>query len=293
MSVFGVDAILFFVKNLFASFTDSSEPNITKFTLRKLSKESELKLDNLSKEVNELEKEKIPPAWLSILSILSLFAGLIMVSAFLYRGKNDFENAYKTIGYLLYIGLILFVVGLGFLIYNKVKIKKSDSDPEVKEIVCKTDNAVKECRFELNIPETSNCMDVFFLAMKKNKNGEEVAGIFSYASYVNIELRAFLENDMFCLGANDAVVGVPLSSIKQIVKVKKRVPLVNWNKNEKLNSPKYKQFKMYFNSGYIWTRYYYEVDLDIENEEYCFFIPCFEKDNFINTIGIEVPVIEK
>ncbi len=50
---------------------------------------------------------------------------------------------------------------------------------------------------------------------------------------------------------------------------------------------------MYIDSGYIWTRYYYEVDLDIENEEYCFFIPCYEKDNFINTIGIEVPVIEK
>lgn len=212
---------------------------------------------------------------------------------FLAAGIKDFSNAFQTIGVLLYVGIGMIVIGSGICIYMRNKTKKSNSDPEVKEYVTKTVKTVKECLFELDIPETAPQMDVFCVLMKKNRKGEEVFKKLSLITFVNMEFRLFVENDLFCFGANDAVIGLPLDSIKNIAKIKKRAPIVSWNKNELFNAPKYKKYKLYSNGGIIWSRYYYKVDLDIEGEEYYFFIPCYEKDVFLKILCVDVPVIEK
>lgn len=281
------------MKNLFAAFENTTENNFSKFFIRELSNENETRLDNLSEEGNTLEKEKLPPKWLSLLFRILMYTGLFLCFVFLAAGIKDFSNAFQTIGVLLYVGIGMIVIGSGIYIYMRNKTKKSNCDPEVKEYVTKTVKTVKECLFELDIPETAPQMDVFFVLMKKNRKGEEVFKKLSLITFVNMEFRLFVENDLFCFGANDAVIGLPLDSIKNIVKIKKRAPIVSWNKNELINAPKYKEYKLYLNGSIIWSRYYYKVDLDIEGEEYYFFIPCYEKDVFLKTLCVDVPVIEK
>ena len=281
------------MKNLFAAFKNTTENNFSKFFIRELSNENETRLNDLSEEGNELKKEKLPPNWLVILAKVFIYIGLPLCLAFFVVAIRDFSGAFQNIGVLLYVGLGLLVIGFGFLAFRNSKIKKSNSDPEVKQYVTETVKTVKECLFELDIPETAPLMDVFFVVMKKNKKGEEITKKFSLITFVNMEFRLFVENDLFCFGANDAVIGLPLSSIKRIIKIKKRIPILNWNKKEQYNSDKFKQYKMYENSGIMWSRYYYKVDLDIKGEEYYFFIPCYEKDVFLKTLCVDVPVIEK
>lgn len=281
------------MKNLFAAIKNTIETNFNKFLIRELSKENETRLNDLSEEGNTLSKEKLPPKWISVFSKVLIYLGLLLSLGFFAAAIKDFARSFDTIGIFLYIGLGLIAIGVGIYIFVRNKTKKSNSDPDVKEYVAETTKTIKECLFELNIPETAAVMDVFSVLMKKNKKGEEVFSKLLAVPFVNMEFKLFLENDLFCFGANDAVIGLPINSIKQIVKIKKRTPIVNWNKNELYNSPKYKEHKMYLDGPIVWSRYYYEIDLNIENEEYCFYIPCYEKDVFLETIGIDVPVIEK
>ena len=241
------------MKNLFAAFKNTTENNFSKFFIRELSKENETRLNDLSEEGNTLSKEKLPPKWISVLSKVLIYLGLFLSFGFFAAAIKDFAGSFDTIGIFLYIGLGLIAIGVGIYIFVRNKTKKTNSDPDVKEYITETTKTIKECLFELDIPETAPQMDVFCVLMKKNRKGEEVFKKLSLITFVNMEFKLFVENDLFCFGANDAVIGLPLDSIKNIVKIKKRAPIVSWNKNELFNAPKYKEYKLYSNGGIIWS----------------------------------------
>lgn len=282
------------MKNLFGIFKKSNGNNFEKFVIRKLSDDNSKIIDNLSNEGKQLTKEKVPPQWLSYVSIFAIMIGLLFAVSILLA-KDGFVSALQTRGYFFYIGIGLFLVGLIVQIIVRVKTKKSNSDPEVEEYVLKVKKAVKECEFELEVPETAASIDILFTVLKKNKKGEEKLSQTVLVQYINQELKVFVEKDSICFADNTMVVGIPLDSVKGIKMIKKRIPLPQWNKSEPFNGPTYKQYKLYTNRRgfvFIWCKPYYEIDLDIDNESYYFLIPCYEKDSFLKVIGKEIPNIE-
>ena len=283
---------IFFMKNLFGIFKKSNDNNFEKYVIRKLSDDNSERIDNLSNEGEQLTKEKVPPQWLSNASIFAIMTGLLF-AVLMLLAKDGFVSALQTRGYFFYIGIGLFLVGLIVQIIVRVKTKKSNSDPEVEEYVSKVEKAVKECEFELEIPDTAISIDVLFTIMKKNNKGEEKLSQASLFQYINQDLKVFTEKDLFCFADNAMVVGIPLDSVKGIKMIKKRIPLLQWNKSEPFNGPNYKPYGLYTNqAGFIWCKSYYEIDLDIDNESYYFLIPCYEKDSFLKVIGKEIPNIE-
>ena len=138
------------MKNLFGIFIRSNDNNLEKFVIRKLSDDNSEIIDNLSNEGEQLTKEKVPPQWLSYVSIFAIMIGLLF-AVLILLAKDGFVSALQTRGYFFYIGIGLFLVGLIVQIIVRVKTKKSNSDPEVEEYVSKVKKAVKECEFELEI----------------------------------------------------------------------------------------------------------------------------------------------
>ncbi len=280
------------MKNLFGIFKKSNDNNFEKFVIRKLSDYNSEIIDNLSNDGEQLRKEKVPPQWLSYVSAFAIMIGLVFVVSILLA-KDGFVSALQTRGYFFYIGIGLFLVGLIVQIIVRVKTKKSNSDPEVEEYVSKVKKAVKECEFELEVPETAASIDILFAALKKNKKGEEKLSQTVLVQYINQELKVFVEKDSICFADDTMVVGIPLDSVKGIKMINKRIPLPQWNKSEPFNGPSYKPYRLYTNqSGFIWCKHYYEIDLDIDNESYYFLIPCYEKDPFLKVIGKEIPSIK-
>ena len=280
------------MKNLFGLFKKTSDNNFDQFVLRKLLDDNSTKIDNLSKEGEQLKKEKVPPQWLSYVSIFAILFGLLFAVSILLA-KDGFVNALQTRGYFFYIGVGLFVAGVVTQIIVRIKTKKSNSDPEVEKFVSMVEKTVKECEFELDIPETAVAIDVLFTIMKKNSKGEEKLSQMALIQYLNQELKVFVEKDLLCFADITMVVGIPLDSVKGIKMIKKRIPLPKWNKSEPFNGPTYKPYKLYTNqTGFIWCKPYYEIDLDIDNESYYFLIPCYEKDPFLKVVGKEIPNIE-
>ena len=280
------------MKNLFGLFKKTSDNNFDKFVLRKLSDDNSAKIDNLSNEGEQLKKEKVPPQWLSYVSIFAILIGLLFAVSILLA-KDGFVTALQTRGYFFYIGIGLFVVGLVTQIVVRIKTKKSNSDPEVEEYVSKVEKTVKECEFELEIPETAVAIDVLFTIMKKNGKGEEKLSQMALIQYLNQELKVFAENDLLCFADNVMVIGLPINSFKGIKKINKKIPLPQWNKSEPFNGPTYKPFKLYTNqTGFIWMKPYYEIDFEVDGEQYYFLLPSYEKDSFLKALGIEIPNIE-
>ena len=280
------------MKNLFGLFKKTSDNNFDQFVLRKLLDDNSTKIDNLSKEGEQLKKEKVPPQWLSYVSIFAIIFGLLFAVSILLA-KDGFVNALQTRGYFFYIGVGLFVAGVVTQIIVRIKTKKSNSDPEVEEYVSMVEKTVKECEFELDIPETAVAIDVLFTIMKKNSKGEEKLNQMALIQYLNQELKVFVENDLFCFADNVMVIGIPINSFKGIKKINKRIPLPQWNKSEPFNGPSYKPFKLYTNqTGLIWMKPYYEIDLEVDGEQYYFLLPSYEKDSFLKALGIEIPNIE-
>ncbi len=283
---------IFSMKNLFGIFKKSNDNNFEKFVIRKLSDDNSEIIDNLSNEGEQLTKEKVPPQWLSYVSIFAILIGLLFAVSILLA-KDGFVNALQTRGYFFYIGVGLFVAGVVTQIIVRIKTKKSNSDPEVEEYVSRVEKTVKECEFELDIPETAVAIDVLFTIMKKNAKGEEKLSQMALIQFLNQELKVFVENDLFCFADNVMVIGVPINSFKGIKIINKKIPLPQWNKSEPFNGPSYKTFKLYTNqTGFIWMKPYYEIDFEVDGEQYYFLLPSYEKDSFLKALGIEIPNIE-
>lgn len=269
------------MKNLFGMYKQEKMNNFNKFIVKRISAEKEKALEALQKENDSLRRAKNPPQWIVAFSFLLFMFGLIFVIAMLFA-KDGFTNALQTRGYFFYLGIGFAVVGAGLYIFYCMKIKKSNADPQMIEFVEKANNFLNECSLELEIPETAEEMDIIFSLVKLNKKGKEKLRQSSLLQYVNLPLKVFADQHHLYFADSIMVIAIPLSSITAIEKINKRMPLPQWNKEASFKSEKYKKFKIYTNqNGLIWTKPYYSIKANIDNEPYFFLLPCYEIENFV------------
>ena len=72
---------------------------------------------------------------------------------------------------------------------------------------------------------------------------------------------------------------------KGIKEVNKTITLPNWNKNEPINSEKYKKYKLALTNNGISSKPHYKVFLTIDNEKYYFCLANYDIDNFKKIIN--------
>ena len=273
------------MKYLFGFNKKKNSNTIVKFTLRRTSEDKETEFDNLSAEGKQLQRKKTIPSWVAYVALILMPLGVLFVVGMLFA-KDGFQHALQDRGWMFFMGIGLFIIGLSLYLIFRIKNKKADADSDVQAYVQKVEKTLKESRFELDIPETSIKMDVIFAIVKENKNGEEKIDQMSLIQYINQEMYIFVENECLCFADNSFVAGVPLNSVGEISEINKRMPLPKWNKSENFRSDKYKQYKIYTNqSGLIWIKQYYSINLLINGEEYYFYLPNYEIGSFKKLIG--------
>ena len=279
------------MKNLFAIIKDSTINNYDDFIIRKISQESEEKFNSICEETNNLVHKKLSPNWLTYGSlIVAMLAFLIMFKMLI--AEDGFLHALETRGFIFYISCALFVIGAIVFVCCIRKNKKGDKDPEMADCSNRLTKTFSELYFELEVPETAPSIDVMLTITKLNKNGEQKFKKFSILPYVNQEVRVFVEKDSLCLADCTSVLAIPLSGLKGIKKINKLIQFPRWNKTMGIKSPEFKPYKIYVSNGYIWCKPYYEIDFEVNGEEYYFYIACYDKDRFVKTLGMELPEID-
>jgi hypothetical protein len=84
----------------------------------------------------------------------------------------------------------------------------------------------------------------------------------------------------------ESVFSIPLSCLKEIRKVDKRIVFTNWNKEEPFNKGSFKPYKIREEKAGYSCPCYYILDVEYQGELYGIYFPCYELDTFRQATGI-------
>ena len=274
------------MKNLFGINNEGN--NFNKFIVRSASTTSNEKMDELANKGTMIQKKEAGPGWLNLLATMCLGLGLLFIVGIL-GAKDGFKEALKTRGYLFYIGIVMFVFGLAYTIFAKIKSKKGKNSETVKNFVNEQETLKKEILNELRIPENSTTIDILFTRVKENKEGKEVTKSMGLFTHLNSEVYLFIENDKVYFADCGAVIEISVDSFKSIDKINKTIIIPKWNKEVPFNNEKYKEYKVKQNGyGMFYVKPYYSIKLLIDNEDYEILIPNYDLKEFLKVVPLNV-----
>lgn len=262
------------MKDMFGMHRNPEENVCLKYEIRAISKETQTKVESHLQEGQNLDKQY--PRWLLTAGAFALATGLFLC-VLMFVAKDGFVEAMKNRGYIFYIGLAIFLVGIGFIAAHLVLLRKQKKDPEVSDFIEKSDRFIKEIKDELNVPEDAKEADLLCSFVKTNSKGEEKLVQSALVNRNNVVCTLFLEGDNLCISDQASVFAFPLSKIERMEYTNKRVSVTSWNKSEKPNSPKYKEYKVVINgNGFIFVRGFYSFIFKDGEEEYSISFPNYE-----------------
>lgn len=274
------------MKNLFG--INNKGNNFSKFIVRSASTTSNEKMDELANKGTMIQKKELGPGWLNIVSTICVGIGLMFILG-IFGAKDGFKEALKTRGYLFYIGIALFVLGLTHIIYKKVKSKKGEKSESVKNFLNEQELLKKDILNELRIPEDATVIDILLTKVKENKDGKEIAKTMGLFTHINSEVYLFLECNKVYFADYSAVIEIPLESFKSIDKINKSIVIPEWHKKVAFNNEKYKEYKVKQNSyGMVFVKPYYSIKLLIDSEDYEILIPNYDLKEFLKVVPLNV-----
>lgn len=273
------------MKNVFGINKKETGFSYDKYIYRKLSEEGLADLEKIREKNNEVNKLFSLPRWLGWLSWILIMSGVVFILALFFTNEK-FTEAYKRIGYILYIGIGLVVIGILIYVFLFIKGKKANKNPEVKKFIEESKLQVAKALGELEVPEDAKKIDVLFTMSKTTSKGEKLA----YSSHFNQELYLFKEDDKLCLADIEQVLAFPIEAFTKIVKINKKIPLMQWNKEEDIKNEKYRNYDIRSTSGSLSIGSCYSVRLFID-EELEILIPNYDLENFLSVL--ELPVEER
>lgn len=274
------------MKNLFG--INNKGNNFSKFVVRSASTTSNEKMDELANKGTMIQKKELGPGWLNIVSTICVGIGLMFILG-IFGAKDGFKEALKTRGYIFYIGIALFVLGLTHIIYKKVKSKKGEKSESVKNFLNEQELLKKDILNELRIPEDATVIDILLTKVKENKDGKEIAKTMGLFTHINSEVYLFLECNKVYFADYSAVIEIPLESFKSIDKINKSIVIPEWHKKVAFNNEQYKEYKVKQNSyGMVFVKQYYSIKLLIDNEDYEMLIPNYDLKEFLKVVPLNV-----
>ena len=265
------------MKSLFSVNVKTNEVSGEEFILRKPDSELSRKSDEASETLSAYKKKSGMPLWYNIIMYVFLFAFVVCIPAFMEGCiDNGFKDTYQRGSWALYVGGAGLLIGFAMYVVKRVRLTKVVQSPEVVEFVSGMDELADKIKANLHVPE--NCADIDVLSRPyKLKNGKEILGTNFFRCF-NLTFWVFKEGDFLCFGCNEGVYGIPLTSITEIITVKKQMSVPQWNKDEPIKDEKYKPYVKANNNGMYFIKKHYSVRFTRHGEEWEILIPAYDID---------------
>ena len=258
---------------------NNTEANGKEFIIRSISRDLSEKLENAEDKIDDIQEKAKLPLWLRIFKLICQFVALTFFIGIL-RGSGEVtvSQAYANAPYLFWICGAAFALWGAIAILGRAKEKETLEVSGVDNVVENLKRDQNEALADLCVPANALSVDflVFSYKIKKDKVVPQAPG-FLPTPYINIELNVFVENESLCMADMETVHAFSLSEIKAIKKIKKRISMLGWNKNEAPTKGIYKPYKMTVNNmGCIFMKYHYCLVVEREGVEYEIYFPCYE-----------------
>ena len=247
----------------------------------------------LQSAAKELEATKLNPllrglktvcSWITLFGFLSTIRALRNVTI-----AEAFENAPFIFWLMGGCGVVWLV--LTYLTNRKAKnvMAGEGFGQSTRRLEGEIDRVFRE----LQVPEDAKQVDVVQLTYRWKNGTVKISTTGSETTpYTNVSLRVFRREDVLCLADLENRYELPISAMRRLKLVKKPLVIQGWNKEEKLNDPFYKPYKLTMdNYERVHTRSYGLLELNHDGVDWALWLPPYEL-NYISALT-GLPITEE
>ena len=175
------------------------------------------------------------------------------------------------------------------MLVGKKKKKAILEDEENALAISKLDGIHDTIMSELSVPADAKEVDVLFFHYKVKDGEIKVHGKATMmVQYLNLIFSIYADEENLYLANLECKYAFPLSSLKTIRTIKKRIHIPEWNKEEAFNKGIYKQYKLVSDKyGFIHCKSYHILELTHNGEDYGIYFPNYELPIFEEATGLK------
>ncbi len=253
--------------------------------------ELEAEFTRLQTQDEQFKKQAALPMPLSILKFLCWF-GWVIILASILKSDVSLAEGYHNAPAVFWICAICFIVWLILFLYGKKRMKKVEKTPDLAEHFQDSDELIARLRQSLGIPFAAKEIDVLAerYVMHDGKPKHKSSGM---VDYINLNMSAYTEKGNLCLADIHQRWEIPLTSIRSMTLVKKRVSFPEWHKDEPIGSAKYKPYKVTNNNYGHYFAHYYRIEIRDIRGDFYLLIPNFDGEVFTELTHIKPEEIQK
>lgn len=207
-------------------------------------------VDRIADQAQEQEDKAELPLVLRILRGLAGICALICVGGLVKAlGKVTFLEGFHNAPGVYIIGGIALIVWAVLAVWSRARARKVSSSPEQAALERDAEQIAQAALTDLGVPEDAKKIDVLYRVYHV-KNGKEKSDL----DYINDEKWVYRSPDALCIADVRTVVSIPISSVISTEVRKKRVRMMQWNKEQAPNSAEYKPYRVTKNDGVYYIR---------------------------------------
>jgi hypothetical protein len=238
-------------------------------------------IDNAAENALEVATAAKLPTFLNVMLYLCKFSGLVfafgILKGFSKKGVT-LAQAYSNAPWAFWCAGACLVLWGVLEIFAKKKRQQVAESPECEAAQDEIEIAAEEIYEKFNVPKDTPYVDILTFHYKI-KNGEAVTKTRSsdITTHINIATRMFVEGENLIIADREAKYAFPLSSLRKIHTVKKRISIPFWTKDVEHNEGEYKQYKIAVNQfGCLLFKPYYILEIDCKGVGWGITFPCYE-----------------
>lgn len=246
----------------------------------------EKSMDNAEEVV---EKAKLPLV-LTIIKGVCGIAGLTVAMSILRNlDEHSFTEMYQRAPWLTWIGVAGILIWAVLEVLSRKKAKEVMETDESKNTLSSLERVKESIFTELSVPASAKEVDLlsFFYKVKEDKI-KVCRNPMQTAQYFNSVYKVYTDAENLYLTNLDAKHSFPLSSLRAIRTVNKRVVMDEWYKDEPHNKGQYKPYKIALTrQGEYTYKGYHILELELNGELWGIYFPSYELTFFEEITGLK------
>ena len=247
----------------------------------------------LQSAAKELEATKLNPVLRGLKTVCSWITLIVFIGTIRALRNVTIAEAFENAPFIFWLMGGCGVVWLVLTILTNRKAKNVMAGEDFNMSTRRLEGEIDRVYRELQVPEDAKEVDVVQLTYRWKNGTVKISTTGSETTpYTNVSLRVFRREDVLCLADLENRYELPISAMRRLKMVKKPLVIQGWNKEEKLNDPFYKPYKLTMdNYERVHTKSYGLLELNHDGVDWALWLPPYEL-NYISALT-GLPITEE
>jgi hypothetical protein len=247
----------------------------------------------LQSAAKELEATKLNPLLRGLKTVCSWITLIVFIGTIRALRNVTIAEAFENAPFIFWLMGGCGIVWLVLTILTNRKVKNVMAGEDFNMSTRRLEGEIDRVFRELQVPEDAKEVDVVQLTYRWKNGTVKISTTGSETTpYTNVSLRVFRREDVLCLADLENRYELPISAMRRLKMVKKPLVIQGWNKEEKLNDPFYKPYKLTMdNYERVHTKSYGLLELSHDGVDWALWLPPYEL-NYISALT-GLPITEE